>query len=197
MRILRAHGHRALPWKNGLGVARIIASQPPEAGYDSLSWQVGTTSIEADCPFSSLPGLDRQFMLLDGKGVELHCRAANGKPDLRQIIDRPLEPFAFSGDWRTECRLLGGPVKVFNVLARREVVSARVATLTIEGATTLETRAGETLLAWVASGAVDVGEKLGPGDAVLVEGGAIGVAGAPGTRLLTVRIVPGGTHAGQ
>ena len=197
MRILRAHSHRALPWKNGLGVARIIASQPAEAGYDSLSWQVGTTSIEADCPFSSLPGLDRQFMILEGKGVELHCRAANGNQDLRQTINRPLEPFAFSGDWRTECRLLGGPVQVFNVLARREVVAALVAVLTIDGVTTLETRAGETLLAWVASGALDVGEKLGPDDAVLLEGGAIRVAGTPGTRLLTVRVAPGGPSAGH
>ena len=137
MQILRAHSHRALPWKNGLGMARIIASQPAEAGYDSLSWQAGTTSIEADCPFSSLPGLDRQFMMLQGKGVELHCRAANGNPDLRKTIDRPLEPFAFSGDWRTECRLLGGPVKVFNVLARRDVAAARVAILSPEGAATL------------------------------------------------------------
>jgi len=186
MRILRAHSHRALPWKNGLGVARIIASQPAEAGYDSLSWQVGTTSIEADCPFSSLPGLDRQFMILEGKGVELHCRAANGNQDLRQTINRPLEPFAFSGDWRTECRLLGGPVQVFNVLARREVVAALVAVLTIDGVTTLETRA-----------ALDVGEKLGPDDAVLLEGGAIRVAGTPGTRLLTVRVAPGGPSAGH
>ena len=197
MQILRAHGHRALPWKNGLGVARIIASQPPEAGYDSLSWQIGTTSIEADCPFSSLPGLDRQFMMLQGKGVELHCRAANGNPDLRTTIDRPLEPFAFSGDWRTECRLLGGPVQVFNVLARRAVVTARVAILMIEGDTVLEAPAGESLLAWVAGGSLDACEKLGPDDAVLLEGGAMRVAATPGTRLLAVRIAPGGTGAGQ
>ncbi len=197
MRILRAHGHRALPWKNGLGVARIIASQPPEAGFDSLSWQIGTTSIEADCPFSSLPGLDRQFTLLEGRGVELHCRAANGNPDLRQTIDRPLEPFAFSGDWRTECRLLGGPVRVFNVLARRGAAASRIAILALEGAITLEARAGEALLAWVASGALDAGEKLGPDDAVLLEGGAMRVAGMPGTRILTVRIARGGTGAGQ
>jgi environmental stress-induced protein Ves len=197
MRILRAHGHRALPWKNGLGVARIIASQPPDGGYDSLSWQVGTTSIEADCPFSSLPGLDRQFMILEGRGVELHCRAANGSPDLRQTIERPLEPFAFSGDWRTECRLLGGPVQVFNVMARRKVVAAHVAILTIEAATTLEAHAGETLLAWVVNGALDVGEQLGSDDAVLLEGRAIRVTGTPGTQLLTVRVVPGGARAGQ
>ena len=197
MRILRARSHRALPWKNGLGVARIIASQPPEAGYDSLSWQIGTTSIEADCPFSSLPGLDRQFMLLEGRGVELHCRAASGNPDLHRTVDRPLEPFTFSGDWRTECRLLGGPVQVFNVLARRAVVTARVAVLTIEGATVLEAPAGESLLAWVAGGSLDAGEKLGPDDAILLEGGAMRVAATPGTRLLTVRIAAGGTGTGQ
>lgn len=54
--------HLRVPWKNGLGVSRVIATGPSqEAGYDSLHWQVSGTEIGADCPFSALPGLDRYF----------------------------------------------------------------------------------------------------------------------------------------
>ena len=202
MQILRAGDSRALPWKNGLGVSSIIASQPPEAGYDSLAWQVSTTRIEADCPFSSLPGLDRQFMLLEGEGVELRCKGANGVADLRRTIDKPFVPFAFSGDWRTDCRLLAGPVKVFNVLSRRSAVEAWVALLAIETVTMLELRSGATLVACVMSGALDVGTELGPNDALLFENDkarldSVRVTGTPGTRLLTVRIAPRTTSSGQ
>ena len=49
---LPAAKHAALPWKNGLGVSRIIATEPPGAGYESMLWQIGRTEIVADCPFS-------------------------------------------------------------------------------------------------------------------------------------------------
>jgi environmental stress-induced protein Ves len=71
--------HQLQPWKNGLGVSRIIASDPPGAGYDAVLWQVGSTEITADCPFSSLPGLDRLFMVIERAGVELTSVDDGGK----------------------------------------------------------------------------------------------------------------------
>jgi len=124
-RHLPAALHRAQPWKNGLGVSYTIADFPEGAGFDSVQWQVGHTAITADCPFSDLPGMDRQFMVLEGAGVELTCTDATGKASVRRI--EPLQPpFAFQGDWRTTCRLLDGPVKVFNVMTRRGKFSAVV-----------------------------------------------------------------------
>ena len=126
MLVLRTGDFASLPWKNGLGVSRVIASQPPAAGYEAVNWQVGTTDIGFDCPFSSLPGMDRQFMLLTGKGVELHCVDPVAGVDVRKAVDTAFVPFAFRGDWQTTCRLLGDPVQVFNVMTRRGRATARI-----------------------------------------------------------------------
>jgi uncharacterized protein len=121
---LPAAQHTNLPWKNGLGVSRIIASDPPGAPYDTLAWQVSSTGIPADSPFSSLPGLDRIFMVIEGAGVELKSVDQHGATRTHQVL--PLRPYAFRGDWRTGCRLLDGPVTVFNVIVRRGVAKASV-----------------------------------------------------------------------
>ena len=122
---LPAAKHRPQFWKNGLGVSYTIADFPPGAGFDSVLWQVGHTDIGADCPFSDLPDLDRQLMVIEGAGVELTCTDAAGQTTVHRID--PLQaPFSFHGDWRTSCRLLDGPVKVFNVMTRRGKFNALV-----------------------------------------------------------------------
>ncbi len=117
--------HRATPWKNGLGISYTIADFPHGAGFDLVEWQVGHTEIGADCPFSNLPGLDRQFMVIEGAGVELTCADAAGDTTVHRI-DPLRAPFSFHGEWRTSCRLLDGPVKVFNVMTRRGRFNALV-----------------------------------------------------------------------
>jgi environmental stress-induced protein Ves len=155
---LPAAKHAALPWKNGLGVSRIIAGDPPGAGYDAVLWQVGSTEITADCPFSSLPGLDRQFMVIEGSGVELTSIDDHGATRTTPVTALQL-PYAFRGDWKTDCRLLGGPVRVLNVIARRGKAVAAVGFL--EGKT-LAKAAGETVIA-VHLGSLDAWLLSGPG----------------------------------
>ena len=147
MRFLRSADYPQLAWKNGLGVSRIVASHPEGAGYDRLLWQVSTTQIAANCPFSSLPGLDRHFIVLEGRGVELHCRWPEG--ELRARVQPGSGPFEFKGDWQTGCRLLAGPVEVFNVMARRGRWSARVSMSPDAAIKIPEQAAGDTLLAFV------------------------------------------------
>ena len=148
---LRAAQHKSQPWKNGLGVSQIIADCPQGAGFDAVLWQVGSTKIAADCPFSSLPGLDRLFMVLEGAGVELTCIDEMSGKIIRARIDMLRTLFAFRGDWRTTCRLLGGPVRVFNVITRRGRANAQVG---FSSERTLKKAAGETLLV-VALGTLD------------------------------------------
>lgn len=202
MRILRSRDSAALAWKNGLGVSHVVASQPHGAGYDAVDWQVGTTSIEASCRFSELPGLDRQFILLEGEGVELHCRGAGGDPDLRRRIDAPLEPFAFRGDWQTECRLLGGPVRVLNVVTRRGACSARVSTATMQVPTVIEKAAGETLLVFIVAGSMQIEgcpDTLATNDAMIAEGAKPGRYSMRGTsaRMVAAHLAPVRPTAGQ
>ena len=141
---LPAARHRMQPWKNGLGVSYTIADFPRGAGFDAVDWQVGSTEIGVDCPFSDLPGLDRQFMVIEGAGVELTCADETGKTTVHRV-DPMHGPFAFRGDWRTTCRLLNGPVKVFNVMTRRGKYAAAVGV--VSGLGGVRPSAGETLIA--------------------------------------------------
>jgi environmental stress-induced protein Ves len=141
---LPAAQRRAQPWKNGLGVSHTIAEFPQGAGFDAMEWQVGHTDIGADCPFSDLPGLDRQFMVIAGVGVELTSKDAETGAAWHERIERLQAPYAFRGDWSTQCRLLAGPVRVLNVITRRKRCAAAV---DFADATELAGAAGETLIA--------------------------------------------------
>ena len=140
---LPASQHRAQPWKNSLGLSRTIADFPAGAGFDAVLWQVGLTEIGVDCPFSDLPELDRQFIVTAGAGVELSSIDDSGKT--RIFLVRPMQPpCAFRGDWKTTCRLLSGPVKVFNVMTRRGRFAAEVS---FAGGEALAGEVGGTLVA--------------------------------------------------
>ena len=197
MVILRTGDYAKLAWKNGLGVSNVIASEPRSAGYDDVNWLVGTTEFGFDCPFSSLPGMDRQFMLLSGGGVELHCIDVVAGVDLRRAVDRPFMPFAFSGDWQTTCRMLGDPVQVLNVMTRRGKATAKIAIPRWTGSLYCEQRAGETLVGVVLSGIARVsGEAaaLARHEAVLLEAPAGEhcevVAGGGDARMAVVHLSP-------
>lgn len=105
----------ATPWKNGGGSTCEILSWPPGAGVDAFDWRVSIATIGASGPFSIFEGIDRIIMLLEGDGVRLQALCAG----IDQRLDRPHEPFAFSGDLGLDCTLLGGPSIDFNVMTRR------------------------------------------------------------------------------
>ena len=109
-------GLPATPWKNGGGSTREVACWPPGAGLDDFDWRISIATIAVGGPFSTFAGIDRTIMLLDGPGVRL--RSQDGAIDHR--LDRPLQPFPFSGDVALDCELLGGGASTdFNVMARR------------------------------------------------------------------------------
>lgn len=185
MRVLRRSDYKAIPWKNGRGIAHQIAASPASAGYDTMDWQVSRPEIAADGPFSSLPGLDRQFMLVSGNGLTLKVRSdADGLSFDRQI-DAPLEPFAFRGEWAVECVLRDGPVQVFNVMTRRGRAGARLEVVAAAAARPVAKPAGETLLVYVARGPVEAWGRWGKAtlaadDSILVDDdGATEIAIAP------------------
>lgn len=120
VQLLRAADRPATPWKNGGGVTREIAAAPPGAGLDDFAWRISLADVAAGGPFSSFAGVDRIITVVDGDGMEL---TVDGET---HTIATPYEPFAFPGDARTDCRLLGGPLVDFNVMTRRTAAIAQV-----------------------------------------------------------------------
>lgn len=108
-----------MPWKNGGGTTRELVCWPPHAGLQDFGWRVSVAAIAASGPFSAFPGIDRHIMLLEGDGVHLRSTAAQGSDAIDHPLDRPWQPFAFSGDLALDCTLLGGTSTDFNLMLRR------------------------------------------------------------------------------
>lgn len=197
MRILRSADYPAFPWKNGRGVARQIAAFPADADYESLDWQVSRPTIERDTPFSKLPGLDRQFMLVSGNGLTLRLRSTEDRIDVEQRIDRPLKPFAFGGEWDVECELAGGAVEVLNVMTRRGRAAARIEVREVTATALVRKAAGETLIAYAADPVTAYGiwgeDGVLPDDSIVVDEPemteiAVAAAGKTPARAVLIRL---------
>lgn len=108
--------YRVMPWKNGRGTTTEIAIHPPSADLAGtpFDWRVSMADVNQDGDFSLFPGYDRSILVAQGAGMELDFDAA---PGVR--LQGAGAMTAFSGDWRTQCRLLDGPVRDFNVMTQR------------------------------------------------------------------------------
>ncbi len=114
--LLQPQDYRRMPWKNGLGMTTEIAVFPVDAGLDGkpFDWRVSLAEIETSCEFSRFPGYDRSILLSEGAGMELSFDSAPP-----QRIEQRYQPFNFTGEWQTYCRLLDGPVRDFNIMSAR------------------------------------------------------------------------------
>ncbi|MFO1249905.1 MAG: HutD family protein [Inhella sp.] len=109
MQILLADSIPPTPWRNGGGQTRELFAEP--AGAD---WRlrVSLADIEQDGPFSSFPGVQRHFAVLQGPGVEL---TLNGQALQLTPASAAL---AFDGAAAPGCRLLGGATRDLNLMLR-------------------------------------------------------------------------------
>jgi environmental stress-induced protein Ves len=112
---LRASDYRRMRWKNGGGWTTQLASAPDSGADGDFDWRISIAEIEADGAFSTFAQCDRCIALLDGNGMRLDFE---GAPSV--TLDQTLRFVAFSGDWKTQGTLLDGPVRDFNVIARRD-----------------------------------------------------------------------------
>jgi environmental stress-induced protein Ves len=121
VRVIEASQRRTMPWKNGLGTTTEIAIDPPGAELaDRFRWRLSIASVLSSGPFSAFPGYERTIMLIEGRGMQL---AVGSNSPCR--VDRPFEPFLFSGDAPAECRLIDGPIRDFNLMVDRSVLRSR------------------------------------------------------------------------
>ena len=101
----------ASPWRNGGGVTRELAVWP--AGGDDWTWRMAVAEVAQDGPFSNFPGIDRWFAVLAGGGVRLSIAGQ------AHALTQRSAPLRFAGEAVTDCRLLGGATRDFNLMLRR------------------------------------------------------------------------------
>jgi environmental stress-induced protein Ves len=109
---LSTQDYRRMPWKNGQGSTTELIAAP--AGDGSFNWRLSIADVGQSGPFSDFSGYDRFITLIDGNGMVL---TFNGSMERR--IDEAYTPLPFDGGWQTDCRLIDGPIRDFNLMVSR------------------------------------------------------------------------------
>lgn len=118
-----------MPWKDGGGVTEQIAIEPPDATLaGGFLWRLSMARVERSGPFSRFEGYDRTLLLLEGGGLDLDF-GAHG----RLLIEGPMQPVAFSGDWEARATLTRGPVRDLGIISDRARVRQEVRVLDLDG----------------------------------------------------------------
>ena len=113
MRVQRFSEHRAMPWANGRGTSYEIASDRDDT--DRWSWRVAIAPVVVDGEFSSLPGVDRELVVIEGNGMVLEV-------DGESVECLPGRVIRFSGDSTTFARLVDGPFVDLGLMTVRDSV---------------------------------------------------------------------------
>jgi environmental stress-induced protein Ves len=97
------------PWRNGGGTTRELVVFPV---HEHWHWRMSVADVGQDGPFSRFDGIERWFAVLSGAGVQLTIDgAAHG-------VAAQDEPIRFDGGAETQCRLIGGATRDFNLMVR-------------------------------------------------------------------------------
>jgi len=117
-RVIPANEYRRVRWKNRLGWTREILRTPDS---DDWNWRLSIAEVEQDAAFSSFPGVERELVLLRGNGLRL--RFDDG--EVREL-DQPCARHRFAGERALVGELIDGPTHDFNLMWRRDAISAEL-----------------------------------------------------------------------
>lgn len=163
-------------WHNGAGRKADLASGD--------GWLAGFAWLDADAPFSVLPGMNRTITLVEGPGFTLDVA---GHP---LVVDRRFAPAQFDGGASTQCRI-AGPSRVLNVMTDRARFTHEVAVTTSSGSLDPGATTACLLVLLSGTGSVSEGEAtatLGVLDGVSLAAPAHFRLGADGClAILTIR----------
>lgn len=150
--------HRRMPWANGRGSTVELARRDDPGGR--LLYRLSVADVVEPGPFSPLPGVDRQLVLIEGAGFDLSL-------DGETASVLPLVPIAFSGDAAVAAIAVRGPSRDFNVMTGRGLAAAHLA---VHGKG-VRHQCADLTFGYVVSGSFDCkGISLGPADLIAVEG---------------------------
>ncbi|MET1028655.1 MAG: HutD family protein [Dongiaceae bacterium] len=178
LRHLAPADYKRMPWKNGQGSTTELLAEPNEK--DGFNWRLSIAEVGQSGPFSDFSGYDRIITLIEGAGMVL---TFDGKTERR--IDRPYEPLPFDGGWQTECRLIGGPLRDFNLMVARRWGSAAMSILRSAEGEACEIRTTPVTLLHVFDGAAIL--RIGDRQLALAPGDTLHLEDAPRGLLITTR----------
>ena len=168
-RVIAANEYRRERWKNGAGWTRQIVRVPDGDDWD---WRLSIAEIERDAPFSLFPGIERELVLLQGNGLRL--RFGNGKVT---ELQPPHGRIRFAGEEALSGELLDGPTHDFNLMWRRDRISAELLHRPLVGSMLFFTDPGTTWAIHLLAGQARFDEANGlpalwAGDTALLENDA-------------------------
>jgi len=179
--LLAASTYRRMPWLNGLGTTTEIAVEP--LGTDRFRWRLSIADVARSGPFSRFDGYDRTIAVVAGAGMEL---AVAGRPTVR--LDQQSDPYDFPGDAATDCTLIDGPIRDFNLITDRASAAGRVRALRGPAEARLD---GGIALLHALQGPIEVAGaggdwRVDAGDTLRLDEveGSVTLTGAPGARAL-------------
>jgi environmental stress-induced protein Ves len=188
---LRRADYYHMQWKNGGGWTTELARSSIAEGAD-FSWRISIADIETDGAFSAFPQCDRLIALLDGNGMRLDFDAAASV-----LLDRRLRFVSFSGDWTTHGTLLDGPVRDFNVIARRDLFRIEALHRPLLGPMLFTSEPQTTWLIYLAAGDAQIrggsaSLEISTGESVLLEpnGSAERIVLDGGGAVVLVKLTP-------
>ncbi|HZP68188.1 MAG TPA: HutD family protein [Rudaea sp.] len=184
-RVLRRGDYRRMRWKNGGGWTTELAVHPAGA-EDGFDWRISVADIESDGAFSTFSGCERHIALLEGAGMELRFDTAPAA-----TLERRLEFVRFAGEWQTFGALRAGPVRDFNVIARRDAVRTDVWHRPLVGPMVFPADAEATWFVYLAAGTASLKlselQPLEAGDSLLIAPGAENVVLTGGGEVAIVK----------
>jgi environmental stress-induced protein Ves len=105
------------PWRNGGGTTRELLAWP-----SAQDWivRISVAEIASNGPFSAFPDVERGFAVIDGAGVVLEL------PQGHRRLDTLSRAVRFAGEAAPMCRLIDGPTRDLNFMARRNAGRIRM-----------------------------------------------------------------------
>ncbi|MGY2288784.1 HutD/Ves family protein [Pseudomonas sp. SDO528_S397] len=161
VKVWRAADYVRMPWKNGGGSTEEITRDAGE-GLDGFGWRLSIADIGESGGFSTFAGYQRVITVLQGSGMVL---TVDGE-EQRGLL--PLQPFPFKGDSQVSCRLIGGPIRDFNLIYSPARYQARVQWM--DGVQRFFSDAQTLLVFSVADEVKVLGEVLGHHDCLQLDG---------------------------
>lgn len=178
--LIRFADATTMPWLGGGGITHELARHPADGDF---GWRLSVAEVQQDGAFSQLDGIDRVIVLCSPGRMVLHT------PDSVKL--ERFSPYGFDGGIEVSCTVPVGPTQDFNVMTRRGVYAADVATV-VGDSRLVEVPTGAQVFVFCMDDSVVCGAELGTFDLVrLPEGDEVTVDATSGAAaVVTLKAMP-------